>query len=199
VGFFRLDDESQKRIAHETGARIAEVLSGESRWDASDEKEIVTGTYAGHPVRVRLDATFGTLWFEMNAEPRFPSIGQLHLAQDSDKKAEQSATPPRDDFEDPTRRDDFTYFVTDTVHAGDGAPDAAFTLDMLERLPTTLRDDLLTALEPDHSHFTLYDRQILVRCGGEQLGEPGVEAVVEKYLSLLIRLNAAFRAIWRVE
>jgi hypothetical protein len=196
--FFGLDDAEQHRIAKQWGERVAPLVDGSARWDGSDEQVIVSGKFAGYPVRVRLDATFGTLWFELKLEPQFPRLGQFHLVQDSDGKKEQPETPPDDDFEDPTRRDDFKYFVSDTVHAGDGAPDAAFTIDLLERFPVELKEELLVALEPDHSHVNIYFKEIQLRCGGEPLGEDDVLEVVQRYLSLCVKLNVALRAIWRL-
>lgn len=196
--FFGLDDAEQHRIAKQVGEKIAPALGGTSRWDGGDEEAIVTGEFAGFPVRIRLDATFGTIWFELKVEPEFPRLGQFHLSQDSDGKQNQPPAPPTDDFEDPTRRDDFTYYVTNTVNAGNCAPDAAFTIDLLERLPSQLKADLLARLEPDHSHINVYWKEIQLRCGGEPLGDDDVEEVVQSYLSLAARLCVAFQAIWRV-
>ncbi len=194
--FFHLDDDSQKRIALEVGERIAPLLGATARWDAGDEKVAIAGKYLGFAVRVRLDATFGTIWFELRPEPLLPQLGQVHLAQDS---GGQSGSPPDDDFEDPTCRSDFTYFITDTVHAGDNAPDAAFAIDIVERLPVELKNDLLAALEPKNSHFTAYSKEVIVRCGGEPLGEPDVDDTVQRYLALLVRMYVALAAIWQVE
>jgi len=197
--FFSLDDAEQQRIAREVGARIAPKLGGSSRWDGGDEKVVVVGEYAGYPIRVRLDATFGTIWFELKVEPHFPRLGQIHLAQKPEGRSQDDESPATDDFEDPTRRDDYDYFVSDWVHAGDNAPDAAFSIDMIERLPVELKNELLVALEPDNSHFNLFFKELQLRCGGEPLGDDDVDQIVERYLSLLVRLYVAFRAIWRVE
>jgi hypothetical protein len=196
--FFGLSDAEQKRIALEIGAQIAPLLDTKARWDGGDEQVVVSGKYAGQAVRVRLGATFGTVWVELRPEPPLPRIGQIHLVQDADARAEQPETPPEDEMADPVERDDFHYYVSDTVSAGDNAADAAMSMDLLERLPRELKRDLLAALEPPHSHFNAYSKEVQLRCGGEPLGDEDVLPTIKRYLDLLLRMHVALAAIWEV-
>lgn len=197
--FFSLDDADQQRIAKEIGDRLAGLIGARPRWNANDEDVVLLGSYGGHPLRLTLDATFGGFAIELEPDPPLGASCHLSLDYTDEGRPADQGDFVDDGFELPTDRDDYTFFVTEHVHAGDDAVAAATTLRQLELLPDPLRAELLDVLEHDEAVLCVYPKSFELRCRHEALGRTDIEQHVRRYLHLALRTCAALEAASRLE